>query len=141
MLKKIPNGLSPELVKVLMEMGHGDELVIADGHYPAASHAQRLIRQDGLGALELLPAILSLLPIDTYVASGIALMAVPKGEAEPAIWKEFNRVFSQAPVENKRMDYLERSAFYERGKKAYAILATGEKAIYANIILRKGVVK
>ncbi|MBP1039383.1 fucose isomerase [Vagococcus sp. BWB3-3] len=141
MLKQIPKVLSPELVKVLMEMGHGDELVIADGNYPAAANAQLLVRQDGLGVPELLSAILTLLPIDTYVSSGIALMSVVEGDAEPAIWEEFKTIFSQQSVENDSLEFLERSAFYERGKQAYAILATGEEAIYANIILRKGVVK
>lgn len=141
MLKKIPKVLSPELVKVLLEMGHGDELVIADGNYPAASNAQRLIRQDGLGAVELLSAILMLLPVDTYVDCGIALMSVAEGEDEPIIWERFHGVFKQLSVENKRIEYLERGAFYERGKTAYAILATGEDALYANILLRKGVVK
>lgn len=141
MLKNIPKVLSPELVKVLLEMGHGDELVIADGNYPAASNAQRLIRQDGLGAVELLSAILMLLPVDTYVDCGMALMSVAEGEDEPIIWEGFHGVFKQSSVENKRVEYLERGAFYERGKKAYAILATGEEALYANILLRKGVVK
>ncbi|WP_314062683.1 RbsD/FucU domain-containing protein [uncultured Vagococcus sp.] len=141
MLKNIPKVLSPELVKVLLEMGHGDELVIADGNYPAASNAQRLIRQDGLGAVELLSAILMLLPVDTYVDCGMALMSVAEGEDEPIIWEAFHGVFKQSSVENKRVEYLERGAFYERGKKAYAILATGEEALYANILLRKGVVK
>lgn len=141
MLKKIPKLVSPELIKVLMEMGHGDELVIADGNYPAASNAQLLIRQDGLGVPELLAAILELLPVDTYVESGITLMAVVEGASEPLIWQEFNRIFTKQAVENGKIEYLERSAFYERGKQAYAILATGEEAIYANIILRKGVVE
>lgn len=142
MLNKIPKNLSPELVKVLMEMGHGDEIVIADGNYPAASHANRLVRCDGLGVPELLTSILELLPMDTYQEYAIGLMEVAKGDQTvPLIWETYKKIIEEANVENSKIEMIERQDFYTRGKKAYAIVATGEEAIYANILLKKGVVK
>ncbi|AUB51758.1 fucose isomerase [Enterococcus mundtii] len=138
MLKNIPKNLSPELVKVLIEMGHGDEIVLADGNYPAASNAKKLIRCDGLPMPELLKSILELFPLDQYVEQPVALMAVAKGdETKPAIWEEYKALLDQGVS----IESIERQAFYERGKQAYAIVATGEEAIYANILLKKGVVK
>ena len=142
MLKNIPKNLSPELVKVLMEMGHGDELVIADGNYPAASNARNLVRCDGLGVPELLESILKLFPLDTYSEYAIGLMEiVPGDDIVPVIWDEYKQIIEKSNVENGKIEQIERFAFYERGKKAYAIVATGEEALYANILLRKGVVK
>ena len=142
MLKNIPKNLSPELVKVLMEMGHGDELVIADGNYPAASNARNLVRCDGLGVPELLESILQLFPLDTYSEYAIGLMEiVPGDDVKPVIWDEYKKIIEFGKVENSKIEQIERFAFYERGKKAYAIVATGEEALYANILLRKGVVK
>ena len=89
MLKNIPAVLSPELLKILMEMGHGDELVIGDGNFPAASNARRLVRLDGHGVPEILDAILTLFPLDTYVEAPVALMAVTPGDPTvPAIWED-----------------------------------------------------
>ncbi|WP_163538198.1 L-fucose mutarotase [Gracilibacillus sp. YIM 98692] len=141
MLKGIPKIISPELIKVLMEMGHGDEIVLADGNFPAASHGAKLVRCDGNGTSELLEAILSLFPLDTYTKHPVALMEVVKGDTvETPIWKEYESIIaSQTSVENP-FEYEERFAFYERAKKSYAIVATGEKALYANIILKKGVI-
>lgn len=142
MLNKIPKILSPQLVKVMMEMGHGDEIVIADGNYPAASNARNLVRCDGLGVPELLEAILSLLPLDEYVDAPVALMAVEPGDdVKPVIWDDYKRIVKEQTEKNWTIEMMERQSFYKRGKEAYAIVATGEKAIYANIILRKGVVK
>ncbi|MZZ58841.1 fucose isomerase [Enterococcus mundtii] len=138
MLKNIPKNLSPELVKVLMEMGHGDEIVLADGNYPAASNAKKLIRCDGLAMPQLLKSILELFPLDQYVEQPVALMAVAEGdENKTAIWEEYKALIDQGVS----IGTIERQAFYERGKQAYAIVATGEEAIYANILLKKGVVK
>lgn len=140
MLKGIPSILSPELLKIMMEMGHGDEIIIADGNFPAASHAQRLVRCDGHGVPEVLEAILKLLPLDQYVESPVALMSVVSGDSiVPVIWDEYKAEI--AKYGDVKIEYLERFAFYERAKKAYAIIATGEKAQYANVILKKGVVK
>ena len=140
MLKSIPKNLSPELVKILMEMGHGDEIVLADAHYPAASNARNLVRCDGLGIAELLTSILQFLPLDTYATYGSGLMEAPAGVKTPEIWKTYRDIMAQANVENAKIEMIERFDFYERGKKAYAIVATGEVALCANIILKKGVV-
>jgi len=142
MLKGISNAISPELLKILMEMGHGDELVIGDGNFPAASMAQRLVRADGLGVPPLLDGILQLFPLDTYVDKPVALMQVVPGDSfQPAIWQEYQEIVSRHEADFRGFELVERFAFYERAKKAYAILATSEAALYANIILMKGVVK
>lgn len=138
MLKGIPSILSPELLKILMEMGHGDELVIGDGNFPAASNAQRLIRCDGHGVPALLDAILTLMPLDTYVDAPVALMETTQGDPRPVIWEEYQRIL--ATHQKVKIETVERFAFYERAKQAYAIIATGETALYANLILKKGVV-
>ena len=140
MLKGIPSILSPELLKVLMEMGHGDEIVIADGNFPATSVAQRLIRSDGNGVSELLDAILRFFPLDTFVDNPVALMAVIPGDTyKPAIWEDYRRIIAEYE-EFTDFSLVERFAFYERAREAYAIIATSETALYANVILKKGVV-
>jgi L-fucose mutarotase len=142
MLKGISPAISPDLIKVLMEMGHGDELVIADGNFPAASIAPRLVRADGLGCLKLLDAILNLFPLDQYVEKPVALMAVVPGDPyKPVIWDDYRKIVQQHESTFSDFDYVERFAFYERARKAYAVLATSEMALYANIILKKGVIK
>ena len=140
-MKGIPNVLSPELLKVIMEMGHADDLVIADGNFPAASTAARLVRADGLGAVALLDAILTLFPLDTFVKSPAALMlVVPGDDYRPDIWKEFRRVVRRREPRFPGFEMMERFDFYERARSAYAVVATGERARYANIILKKGLV-
>ncbi len=140
MLKNIPPIISPELMKILMEMGHGDEIVLADGNFPAASTANRLVRCDGHGVPELLEAILKLFPLDTYVDQPVALMNVVPGDpAEPTIWNVYEAILKKSGEPYSDFHLVERSAFYERAKKAYAVVATSEKALYANIILKKGV--
>ncbi len=139
MLKNISPLLSPELLKTLMEMGHGDEIVIGDGNFPAASVAQRLIRCDGHGVNELLDAILQLMPLDTYVDKPAALMVNGDPENPPEIWAEYKKTIKKYESKAK-LELVERFDFYDRASKAYAVIATGETAIYANIILKKGVV-
>jgi L-fucose mutarotase len=141
MLKGIPSILSPELLKVLMEMGHGDELVIGDGNFPAASHAQRLLRSDGNMVPELLQAIMQVFPLDTFVEKPVAVMAVVPGHNyTPTIWDEYRRIIKALGEPFTDFEYMERFAFYERARNAYAILSSSETALYANIILKKGVV-
>jgi len=141
MLKNVPAILSPELLKILMEMGHGDEIVLADGNFPAASVARRLVRCDGHGVPELLEAILGFLPLDTFVDQPVALMAVGPGfETQPAIWDAYRTIVKDSGEPFSDFELVERFAFYERAKKAYAVVATSEKALYANIILKKGVI-
>ena len=142
MLKGIPPVFSPELLKVLMEMGHGDEIVIADGNFPAASIAQRLIRSDGNNVTELLDAILTFFPLDTFVEFPVALMSVVPGDNyKPVIWEEYRNIIKNYDENFKDFEYVERYAFNERAKKAYAVISTSEMALYANIILKKGVVQ
>ncbi len=139
MLKGIPKIISPELLKILCEMGHGDEIVIADGNFPSENYGQRVVRADGHGASELLSAILKLFPLDSYSKENFILMEVVKGDTVvPVIWEEYKAIGSQD--ENFRLGFEERFAFYERAKKAYAVVATGEGALYANIVLKKGVI-
>lgn len=141
MLKKIPKILSPELVKTLMEMGHGDEIVIADGNFPSASISDKVIRADGISGTAMLEAILELFPLDTYAEHQAYLMDVVRGDDYyPEIWHEYKKVLNKSG-EPFKIKLLERFEFYERARKTYAIVATGEEAQYANIILKKGVVK
>jgi L-fucose mutarotase len=140
MLKNIPPILSPELMKTLMEMGHGDEIVLADGNFPAASVAQRLVRCDGHGVPELLEAVLKLFPLDIYVDRPVGLMSVVPGDkTKPTIWEQYRVILKASGEKFSDFEFIERFAFYERAKKAYAVVATSEKALYANIILKKGV--
>lgn len=139
MLKNISPIISPELLKILMEMGHGDEIVIGDGNFPAASIAQRLVRLDGHGVNEIVDAILRLMPLDTYVEAPVALMDNGDASNQPPIWADYKETVN-AIEGDKKFELVERFAFYERAKKAYCVVATGETAIYANIILKKGVV-
>lgn len=141
MLKGIPAILSPQLLKILMEMGHGDEIVLADGNFPAASIAQRLVRADGHGVPELLEAVLTLFPLDPYSEKPVALMQVVPGDTvETPIWDTYRAIINAHEAKANGIENVERFAFYERAKKAYAVVATGEGALYANIILKKGVV-
>ena len=144
MLKGIPPIISPELLKTLCEMGHGDELVIADGNFPSHSVGKNavVIRADGHGVPELLDAILSLIPLDTHVEKPVALMEVSAGDntPEPEIWATYKEILAKREPDNSHIQMTERFAFYERAKKAYLIIATGETAIYANVLLKKGVV-
>jgi L-fucose mutarotase len=139
MLKGIPKIISPELLKILAEMGHGDELCISDGNFPGSSIAQRLVRADGHGVPELLSAILQLFPLDTY-AQPVFIMEKVKGDTtEVPIWDTFAGITAKYTAEP--IEHMERYAFYERAKKCYAVVQTGESALYANIIIKKGVVK
>ena len=142
MLKGISPLISPELIKILMEMGHGDELVIGDGNFPAASMARRLVRADGMAVPALLDGILQLFPLDSYVERAVGLMAVVPGDTfQPTIWKEYETIVRKHEPQFKGFEFVERFAFYERTRQAYAVLATGEASLYANIILKKGVIK
>ena len=145
MLKGISPVISPDLLKALAEMGHGDELVIADGNFPCHSVGKNsiVIRADGHGVPEILDAVLNLIPLDTYTEKPVALMEVVKGDTcgTPEIWSTYEKILDKYEPAHHEIDYTERFAFYERAKGAYLIIATGEKAIYANILLKKGVVK
>ncbi|MEG1887134.1 MAG: RbsD/FucU domain-containing protein [Oscillospiraceae bacterium] len=144
MLKGIPEILSPQLLKILCEMGHGDQIVIADGNFPAESMGKNsvVIRADGHGTTELLEAILSVFPLDTYVDNPIKLMqVVPNDNVETPIWEEYYHILANNCYQKEKVENVERFAFYEAAKRAYAIIATSENALYANLILQKGVIK
>ena len=141
MLKGISPLISPELLKVLSEMGHADEIVLADANFPTESMGKIAVRADGISAPALLEAILQLFPLDQYDKSNFVLMEVVKGDSyQPVIWESFEKTLKNFEPDAE-VSYMERFAYYERAKKAYAIVATGEMAQYANIILKKGVVK
>lgn len=144
MLKGIPKIISPELLKVLAEMGHSDTLVIADGNFPSESIGKNaiVIRADGHGTPELLSAILQLFPLDTYVEKPVSLMEVMPGDTiETPIWEEYKTIVKNIGGRDAdSIRTIERFAFYEAARSAYAIIATGESALYANIILQKGVI-
>jgi len=139
MLKNIPPIISPELMKTLMEMGHGDEIVLADGNYPSASAGPLVIRADGHGIPELLTSILRFFPLDTYVDNNVVFMEPGKGE-NPPIWRKYEEIM-QKSKEKYSIEKLERFKFYNRTSHSYCIIASSEQALYANIILKKGVVK
>lgn len=141
MLKGISPLISPELLKVLCEMGHGDEIVLADANFPAESMGQRVVRADGIGAAELLRAILPLFPLDQYDESNFVLMSVVPGDPTvPVIWDEYRATLT-AYEPDAKIQTIDRFAYYERAKKAHCIVATGENAQYANILLKKGVIR
>ena len=146
-LKGVPTILSPDLLHAIASMGHGDEIVLADANFPAASTASegsKLIDASGHGIPDLLEAILQFFPLDTFVSNPVVLMDLvnsdkKKGMKVP-IWDKYQKICNKAEDRHIWMDKMERFKFYQRAKSAYAIVATGESAQYANIILMKGVV-
>lgn len=144
MLKGIPPVLSPELLKVLCEMGHGDRLVIADGNFPSESIGKDgiVIRCDGHSGCELLEAVLKVFPLDTYVDKPVSLMEVVPGDTvKTPIWDEYKKIIAKYDSRGgDAVQHIERFSFYDEAKKSYAVIASGETALYANIMLQKGVV-
>ena len=143
MLKNISPIISPELLKVLCEMGHGDEIVIADSNFPAHAVNNRVIRADGIGGVDMLKAVISLIPLDTYSEPNAMLMQLCEGDEDlpTPIWDEYKKVLVDSEGDKVKLGNIERFAFYERAKTAYAVIATGETEIYANLIIKKGVIK
>ncbi len=143
MLKGISPLLNPDLLKILAAMGHGDEIVIGDGNFPTDSMGKRCVRCDGHSVPELLDAILQLFPLDDFVAEPVTLMEVVPGslpEGEPPIWSEFRQIIEKHEPSTK-IGFCERFEFYERSRRAYATIQTGERALYACVILKKGVIR
>lgn len=140
MLNGISPLLSPELLNALYRMGHGDEILLADAHYPGDTLGRQVIRADGLGIAELLNAISPLFPLDTYVDAPLAMMAaVPGDPLDPQVEKDYLAAIATADAGAKpTIERVERFAFYERSKSCFAIVMTGETAKYGNIILKKG---
>jgi L-fucose mutarotase len=142
MLKGLDPLLGPDLLHVLAAIGHGDELLVADGNFPAASIARRLVRLDGVDAPRALRAILSVFPLDTFVPTPARVMAVVGDPgAVPAPVRDFQAIVDAAAGRPVPLEALERFAFYERARAAFAVVATGEPRPYGNILLVKGVVR
>jgi L-fucose mutarotase len=139
MLKGISPVLSPDLLKILAAMGHGDELVIGDCNFPAQSMGKRCVRADGVTGTELLDAILSVFPLDTFVEAPLTLMKVAPGmlEGDPPVWAEFRKI-ADKHQKGAAFEQIDRFAFYERARNAYAVAATTERALYACLIIKKG---
>ncbi len=132
--------LSPELLSVLYRMGHGDEIVLADAHFPGESVNPYVVRADGLQVAELLDAILPLFALDSYVDSPVMMMApVPGDELDPAVEAAYRAAIDRHWPATPEIARIERFAFYERAREAFAVVMTGETAKYGNIILKKGV--
>lgn len=139
MLKGIDKLLTGDILKALCDMGHGDEMVIADANFPAETVAQRLIRVPGIDGVRMAEAIMSVFPLDTYVEHPACVMELTdgdkaKGMPTPVVWPEYAR------VTGSELGLIERFAFYERTKKAYLVIQTGEERQYGNLLLTKGVV-
>ena len=135
MLKGISPVVSPDLLKTLAEMGHGDEIVIADAHFPGHTFNSRVLRADGLDADQLLAGIIPLFELDAYATPVIMMEAVPGDTLDPSVEARYRKALGYEGV----IERVERFAFYERAKKAYAVVLSGEIAQYGNIILKKGV--
>jgi L-fucose mutarotase len=143
MLKGISKILSPDLLKILCEMGHGDEIVIADANFPSANYGKRVIRADGISGIDMLNAVLSVFPLDTYSEPNMILMQLMDcdvGKINPEIWAKYKEI-AQKNDDNTKIGNIDRFEFYDRAKEAYAVIATGEESVYANILLKKGVIK
>jgi L-fucose mutarotase len=141
MLYNIPPVIPPKLMKILMEMGHGDEIVLSDGNFPAKALGNRVIRCDGSDIPELLDAIMQFLPLDYTEAHAVVLMEKPDELPEPPVWDAYRSILSQRSREEFAIGHISRQAFYSRAQNAYVIVATGEKTRFANILLKKGIVR
>ena len=140
MLRGIPDLISPDLLKILSEMGHGDDLVIGDLNFPAASNAKRLVRLDGHAVEPVLKAILDLYPLDIYVDSPVSLMrVVARDPTVPKIQDTIRTMVKLWDTRPTAVGLIDRFEFYEKARNAFAIVTTGETALYACIILKKGV--
>ena len=140
MLIGISHVVGPDLLAALYRMGHGDEIVLGDAHFPGETFNQRVLRADGLNISDLLDGILPLFALDTYVESPVVMMAPVEGdELDPAVEKTYREVIRKHWPDTPAIQRIERFAFYERTKGAFAVVMTGETAKYGNIILKKGV--
>jgi L-fucose mutarotase len=138
MLKNIPYLMSPDLMKLLLEMGHGDEILIADGNYPQSTISSSVVRLDGINIPEILKALLVFFPLDTFVEENVFLMDNNSPE-KPKIWSNYKNILDSSG-EPYKIKMLERYEFYKRAGNVYCVVITSETELYANIILRKGVV-
>ena len=137
MLKGIPAIIHPDFLKILAQMGHGDEIVIADAHFPSYSINSNVVRVDKASSPEIMAAVVKLIELDQYVEKPVVMMApVPGDTLDPDVEKRYRAALSY----DGKIEQVERYAFYERAKKAYAVVLTGETAKYGNIIIKKGVI-
>ena len=141
MLKNIPQIISPNLMKTLMEMGHGDEVIFSDGNFPAVTCAKRLIRNDGLLIPDLLEAVIPYFPLDKSVDHPVIVMALSPGEKAPEIWETYRSLIKKHESSFADFEYVERFTFYERAESAFAIVVTSDQSFKGNIILKKGVIR
>jgi L-fucose mutarotase len=140
MLEGISPLISPELLALLHRMGHGDEIVLADAHFPGETYGKRVLRADGLRVSDLLDAILPLLVLDTYVDNPVIMMAaVPGDDLDPTVEESYRAAIDRHRPNTPAIQRIDRFAFYERAQTAFAVVMTGETAKYGNIILKKGV--
>jgi L-fucose mutarotase len=141
MLRGIDPILSPDLLRILRAMGHGDDIVIADANFPAESSAIELVRLDGIDAVRTLRAVLSVMPLDSFVDDpAISMQMVDDPEGVPPVVAEFQKVIDDAADNPARIRPFERFAFYEKARGAFAVIQTGERRLYGNLILKKGVI-
>jgi L-fucose mutarotase len=140
MLKGISPLISPELLSTLARMGHGDEIILADAHFPAESFNENVIRADGLRIPDLLDAILPLLELDAYVPTPLFMMSAVEGDSlDPEVESSYRTAIEKHVPDAPATARIDRFAFYDRAKDAFAVVMTGETAKYGNIILKKGV--
>jgi L-fucose mutarotase len=142
MLKNLDPLLTPDLLQVLRAMGHGDEIVLVDANYPAESAGPEVVRLDGIEATRVLDAVLSVMPLDDFVPEACWRMeVVGAAEGEQPIFEEFRAIIAKREGAKFKLASLERFAFYERARGCFAVVATGERRLYGNIILKKGIVR
>jgi L-fucose mutarotase len=139
MLKNISPLISPQLLKTLAEMGHGDEIIFSDAHFPAHSMGPKVIRADGLRVNDLLAAIIPLFELDSYAPPLVMMAAVAGDTLDTSVEQRYLQALSSPDRSGLSVTRIDRFAFYERAQKAFAIVITGETAKYGNILLKKGV--
>jgi L-fucose mutarotase len=139
MLKGIHRCISPELLKVMAEMGHGDEIILADAHFPAHSVNPRVLRANGLDVTTMLEGMLPLLETDSYDAPFVMMAAVEGDQLDPAVEEQYMAVIRRHVPSAQAPQRIDRFAFYERARSAYAVVVTGELRKYGNLLVKKGV--
>lgn len=139
MLKGISKYLSPELISALCRMGHGDEIVLADAHFPGHSLGPQVIRADGITVTQLLEGIMPLFELDSYAPPLIMMAYIPGDQPDPSVERDYMKAVRQHVASAPDPERIERYAFYERARQAFAIVMTGELRKYGNLILKKGV--
>ncbi|MBP5322112.1 MAG: L-fucose mutarotase [Kiritimatiellae bacterium] len=138
MLKGISPYVSPDLLKTLAEMGHGDELILGDAHFPGHTLGKRVLRADGLRITQMLEGIIPLFDLDTYAPSLVMMRPVPGDTLDPSVEASYLEVIRRFVPDPPKVERIDRFAFYDRARDAFSIVITGETAIYGNLLLKKG---